>query len=138
MIISKEILRDFCGTVNSIYGTDNIDVADKETITRSINAYEFTKDIVYNMRAEWIGEDATSEEVSNFCKSVIENILMDIFETGMFPETKEIILKTLNNPSSLTKEDCQRFVDDYYRDLAGEFGLSVDQLNEAIKLIACC
>ena len=136
MVISQEVLRDFCGTINSIYGTDNIDVTYKETLTRAINAYKFTKDIVFNNRAEWIGEDATSEEVSNFCKSIIENILMDIFETGMFPETKEIILKTLNNPSSLTKEDCQKFVNDYYRDLAGELGLSVDQLNGMVKLIA--
>lgn len=136
MVISQEILRDFCGTINSIYGTDNTDITYKETLTRAINAYKFTKDIVFNNRTEWIGENTTSEEVSNFCKPIIENILMDIFETGMFPETKEIILKTLNNPSSLTKEDCKKFVDDYYHDLAGELGLSVDQLNGMIKLIA--
>ena len=121
-----EILRDFSGTINSIYGD-----SDNELVVKIVNAYAYTKKICDLHKEEWIGRKATDEDVVEFCRSMISNVMEDIFHTGMFVQTKEFMTGVLHgykNDDNISDENLQDFIDVYYGDLADELELSEDEI----------
>ena len=129
-IINSEVLKDFCGTLLGKQIPSNVS---EDVRNKVIKAYEYTKLCIYKNADELYVNKNDADDVASYTKSIVTNVMMDIFQTGMFPETKSFMENILTDKeSNPSLSEMEKFIDDYYGDLSGELCIPQDTINRYI------
>ena len=114
MTANAEALRDFCGTLKS-----KVNIEDNEML-KAVEAWNISLAVVDKHCRCYLSINATSDDVRKYANFIVSNVMADIMETGMFPETRDFMLRVLHTPAPISREEVLKFSDDYFKALANE------------------
>ena len=128
MAAGVETLRDFCGTLVSF-----VDMEDPDMF-KAVKAWDITIKVVSEYcTGSMISGDSTPKEIREAAAFTTKNILYDIFNTGMYPETREFMEYVLSGGKDITSEKVKRFCSDYFGGIASECVISEDDINRVVN-----
>ena len=128
MAVSVETLRGFCGTLAFF-----VDIEDPDMF-KAVKAWDITIEVVSKYcSGSMISGDSTPKEIRNAARFIAKNTLYDIFETGMYPETKEFMVHVLSGGKNITSEKVKRFCSDYFEGIASECCISENDIDRVVS-----
>ena len=124
MAAGVETLRDFCGTLVSF-----VDMEDPDMF-KAVKAWDITIKVVSEYCiGSILAKDSTPKEIRDAARFISGNILYDIFNTGMYPETREFMEHVLSGGKDITSDKVKRFCSDYFGGVAYECCISEDDID---------
>ncbi len=131
MAVNVETLRDFCGTLASF-----VDMEDPDMF-KAVKAWDVTIEVVSKYCAgSMIAGDSTPKEIRNAAGFIAKDVLYDIFNTGMYPETREFMEYVLSGGKDITSDKVEKFCSDYFGGIASECCVSEDDINRVVSVVS--